>query len=153
MGGFLPRRDPGVGPRHLMTLITPPVNRSQLTTKSSRFKNGEEPTLEHVKTRLSGEKMNTLCLVVMSCGGARVRSRRRVRESSISIISTASRAIAMNLSHGDQTASSILEEHVVAAMFVSHDIGAPCTTLTKGWTCDSYSFRTIDFWGASTSAV
>jgi len=58
----------------------------------------------------------------------------------------------MNLLHGDHTASSIAEGRVVAAIFVSHDVGSPCTTLVKGWACDSYSFRTIDFWGANASA-
>ena len=60
--------------------------------------------------------------------------------------------IAMNLLHGDHTADSILEEHVVAAVFASHETGSSCTTLVKGRACDSYSFRTIDFLGETTSA-
>ena len=61
--------------------------------------------------------------------------------------------VAMKLLHGDHAAELIPEERVVAAVFASHDIGSPRTTLVKGWACDStYSFRMIDFWGVSTSA-
>ena len=58
----------------------------------------------------------------------------------------------MNSLYGDQTTELIAEVHVVAAVFRSHETGAPCTTLAKGWTCDSYSFRTTDFLGVNTSA-
>jgi len=58
----------------------------------------------------------------------------------------------MNLLHGDHTASSIAEGRVVAAVFVSHDIGSPWTTLVEGWVYDSYSFRTIEFLGTNASA-
>ena len=58
----------------------------------------------------------------------------------------------MNSLHGDHTADLIVEVHVAAAAFGSHETGAPCTTLVKGWACDSYSFRTIDFLGVNTSA-
>ena len=60
--------------------------------------------------------------------------------------------MAMNLLHVDHTASRIGEGDVVVAIFESHDVGSPCTTLTKGWMCDSYSFRMIDGFGANTSA-
>ena len=58
----------------------------------------------------------------------------------------------MNLLHVDHATSSTGEGHVVVAMFEPHDVGSPRTTLTKGWTCDLYSSRTIDFFGANTSA-
>ena len=55
--------------------------------------------------------------------------------------------------HGDHTARLIVEWHVVAAVFESHDVGTPYTILAKGRACDSqYSFRTSDSWGADTSA-
>ena len=58
----------------------------------------------------------------------------------------------MNLLHGDHTARLISEGRVVDAVFLSHDIGSPWTTLVKGLACDPYSFRTIDFWGVNASA-
>jgi hypothetical protein len=58
----------------------------------------------------------------------------------------------MNSLHGDHTTNPIVEVHVAAAVFGSHETGAPCTTLVKGWAYDSYSFRTIDFWGVNASA-
>jgi len=58
----------------------------------------------------------------------------------------------MNLLHGDHTATSIAEGRVATAVFLSHEIGSPCTAFVKGWMCDSYSFRTIDSWGATKSA-
>ena len=60
--------------------------------------------------------------------------------------------IAMNLLHGDHTARLISEGRVVAAVVLSHAVGSPRTTLVKGWVCDSYSFRTIEFLGANASA-
>ena len=58
----------------------------------------------------------------------------------------------MNLLHGDHTVDAIGEERVVDVVFVSHDIGIPHTTLIKGWAYGSYSFHTIDSFGATTSA-
>ena len=59
----------------------------------------------------------------------------------------------MNLLHGDHTADSTREGYVVAAVYVSHEVGALCTTLVNGWAYDSHSVRTIDFFGKTTSAV
>ena len=58
----------------------------------------------------------------------------------------------MNRLHGDHTASSILSGCVIAVVLVSHDTNSPCTILVKGWACDWYSLRTIEFWGVNTSA-
>ena len=58
----------------------------------------------------------------------------------------------MNLSHGDHTVSVIKKGRAVTAVFASHDIGAPHAILVRGWACASYSFRTIEFLGATTSA-
>ena len=55
----------------------------------------------------------------------------------------------MNLSHDDHTTSSSLEERDMAAVLAPHDIGTPCMTLIKGWICDWYSLRTIEFFGAT----
>ena len=60
--------------------------------------------------------------------------------------------IAMNLLHDDHVATLISKGCVMAAVYGSHDSGKPCTTRTKGWVYDSYSFRTIDVFGDSTSA-
>ena len=58
----------------------------------------------------------------------------------------------MNLLHNDHTADRRLEGRAVAEVFAPHDVGSPRTTLAKGWACDSYSLRTIDFSGATASA-
>ena len=58
----------------------------------------------------------------------------------------------MNLLHGDHTAAPIVKGNVVAAVFESHDSGTPHTILVKGWEWDSYSFRTIDVFGANANA-
>ena len=58
----------------------------------------------------------------------------------------------MNLSHGDHTVGRIPEGRAVAAVLASHDIGTPHRILVRGWACASYSFRTIEFLGATTSA-
>ena len=58
----------------------------------------------------------------------------------------------MNLLHVDHATGSTGEGHVVVAIFESHDVGSPHTTLTKEWTCDLYKSRTIDFSGANASA-
>jgi len=108
--------------------------------------------LEHVKIQLSGEKTSALSFVGMSCGGSKVWSFWRVVESSTSTTLVFQQVIAINLLHGDHVASWIPEERVAAAMFVSHDNGTPHTTLVRGWACDSYSFLTIDSFGATRSA-
>ena len=59
---------------------------------------------------------------------------------------------AMNLLHGDHAAAPIPKGDVVAVVFESQDSGTPHMILAKGWECDSYSFRTIDVFGANTSA-
>ena len=40
----------------------------------------------------------------------------------------------------------------MVAVLGSHNVGTPRTTLVKGWACNSYIFRTIEFFGATTSA-
>jgi len=60
--------------------------------------------------------------------------------------------MAKNRLQGDHTASSILEGRVVATVLVPHETRSPCTILTKGEVCGSYSSRTIDSLGANTSA-
>ena len=141
---------PRAGPRrHSMTLTMPPVWRSQLTTHNPSYGTSQ---LEHVKMRLSGEKTSTLNAMGMPCGDSRVWSRLRVAGSSISTVLAPLQVIAMNLLHGDHATLSTTEGCVVATVLAFHDIGPPPTILTKGWACDSYSFRTIEFFGATTSA-
>ena len=58
----------------------------------------------------------------------------------------------MNLLHDDHTACGKPRGVVAVASLGSHNAGTPCTTLTKGCACDSYSFRTIDSLGVTTRA-
>ena len=73
-------------------------------------------------------------------------------ESRMSTTMELGEPIAMNLLHDDHVATSIVKGRAMAAVHGFHDTGKPCTTRTKGWAYDSYSFRTIDVFGDSTSA-
>ena len=140
------------GPRHLMILDMPPVWRSQLITDSSRSGGNARSSSKQVKIRPSGEKISALYPVDMSWKDSKVWSRWRVAESSTSTTDVPFQVIAMNLLHGDHTTDWNQEGRAAAAELGSHDIGAPYTSRMKGWACDSYSFRTIESFGATTSA-
>ena len=58
----------------------------------------------------------------------------------------------MNPLQDDQTATPTGNGHGIVAILESHDIGAPCMILTRGFACDSYSARTIDVFGEKASA-
>ena len=148
-GKILLRSYPGPGPCNQMVLTKPPVWRSQLLTHSSSSPSG---TPWHVKIRPSGEKTSTPRPMNTFNEGLKDWSRRRVTESKTSIVGMLPQAIAMNLLHGDHTASLILDGRDAAALFGSHDVGAPRTILAKGRACDAYICRTIDSLGANTSA-
>ena len=61
-------------------------------------------------------------------------------------------AIAMSLLHGDHTADSRSEGRVVTVVLASQDVGTPRKIRMNGWACNSYSFRTVEFFGATASA-
>ena len=99
----------------------------------------------HVSERASGEKTSHR---VSPDGGSRMLSRPRVTGSRISIVALGlPQTIAMNLLHGDHTATSIAEGNFIAAMLGSHEFGSPCTILAKGRACCSYIARTIEVLG------
>ena len=108
--------------------------------------------MKEVNMRLRGEKARASGLGDISRENSRLWSRWRVAESSISTLMASHGLIAMSLLHGDHTADMISKWDVVAAVLGSHNAGTPCTTLTKGCTCDLYSPCTIDCLGVNTSA-
>ena len=102
--------------------------------------------------RLSGEKTSESGLAGELGGELKLWNRWRVAESSTSTLMEYSGLTAMNLLQGDHTANLIPKGQTAAAVFESHDSGIPCTTLTKGRACDSWSFRIIDVFGVNASA-
>ena len=137
--------------RRSITLTSQFAWRFQVTTylfQLSGLRLPQSPA--HVSIRLSGEKTNAWGHISREI--LRPWSLRRVAESRTSTTMESREPIAMNLLHDDHVATSILRGCMMAAVYGSHDTGKPCTTRTKGWAYDPYSFRTIDVFGDSTSA-
>ena len=86
-------------------------------------------SLNPVNRRLSGEKQSQWALLE---GEVKVLIFLRVIASKISIAVERIRENAMNLPHGDHPTAVIELGGRKVAIVVSHEVGRPCTTLTKG---------------------
>ena len=101
-----------------------------------------------INERLSGEKLSHRAIQ----GDSRVLIRSSVTESRISIFTGFDQATAMNLLHGDHTATSTTAWGPEAEITGSHETGNPCTTLAKGRAYGLHSSRTIEVRGDRRSA-